>query len=149
MCHFALTKGSEANLAARSAVHLGEVKVAIGAVRNHRLTRLKTELRKLFGDKAQADASSVAAWDGTAVIHQAVSALGPNADGLAYVDFMKGKTFVSPRGKFMIDPVERDIIQDIDIRRVEKVDGKLANVVIGKVEMVKDPWKIDNPPKGN
>ena len=112
-------------------------------------TRLKTELRKLFGDKAQADASSVAAWDGTAVIHQAVSALGPNADGLAYVDFMKGKTFVSPRGKFMIDPVERDIIQDIDIRRVEKVDGKLANVVIGKVEMVKDPWKIDNPPKGN
>ena len=84
-----------------------------------------------------------------AVIHQAIAALGPNADGLAYVDFIKGKTFASPRGQFMIDPVERDIIQDVDIRRVEKVDGKLANVVIGKVGMVKDPWKIDNPPKGN
>ena len=32
------------HLAARSAVHLGEVQVAIGAVRNHRLTRFKTEL---------------------------------------------------------------------------------------------------------
>jgi branched-chain amino acid transport system substrate-binding protein len=111
--------------------------------------KLKAELRRLFGDRAVADASSVSAWDGTAVIHQAVGALGPNADGLAYVDFMKGKTFVSPRGQFMIDPVERDIIQDVDIRTVERVDGKLANVVIGKVEMVKDPWKIDNPPKGN
>jgi len=111
--------------------------------------KLKQQLRTMFGDKAVADAASVAAWDGTAVIYQAVAALGPNAEGLAYVDFMKGKTFASPRGKFMIDPVERDVIQDIDIRRVEKVDGKLANVVIGKAEMVKDPWKIDNPPKGN
>ncbi len=111
--------------------------------------KLKEQLRKMFGDKAVADAASVAAWDGAAVIHQAVAALGPNAEGLAYVDFMKGKTFASPRGKFMIDPIERDVIQDIDIRRVEKVDGKLANVVIGKAEMVKDPWKIDNPPKGN
>jgi branched-chain amino acid transport system substrate-binding protein len=111
--------------------------------------KLKEQLRKMLGEKAVADAASVAAWDGTAVIQQAVAALGPSAEGLAYVDFMKGKTFASPRGKIMIDPVERDVIQDIDIRSVEKVDGKLANVVIGKVEMVKDPWKIDNPPKGN
>ena len=66
-----------------------------------------------------------------------------------YVDFMKGKKLDSPRGPIMIDPVERDIVQNIYIRRVEKVDGKLVNVDIGKVEMVKDPWKIDNPPKGN
>jgi branched-chain amino acid transport system substrate-binding protein len=111
--------------------------------------RFKAALARLFGERAVPDASSVAAWDGAAVIHQAIAALGPNADGLAYVDFIKGKTFASPRGQFMIDPVERDIIQDVDIRRVEKVDGKLANVVIGKVGMVKDPWKIDNPPKGN
>jgi hypothetical protein len=49
----------------------------------------------------------------------------------------------------MIDPVERDIIQDVDVRRVEKVDGQLANVVIGKIPMVKDPWKLDNPVKSN
>jgi hypothetical protein len=37
-------KGLVVNLAARRAVQLGEVEVAIGAVRDHRLTRLKTEL---------------------------------------------------------------------------------------------------------
>jgi len=111
--------------------------------------KMRDQLRKLFGDKAQADGASVAAWDGANVIHQAVAALGPDADGLKYVDFMKGKTFDSPRGQIMIDPVERDIIQDVDIRRVEKVNGQLANVVIGKVKMVKDPWKLENPPKSN
>jgi hypothetical protein len=39
-----LDEGTGSHLAARSAVQLGEVEVAIGAVRNHRLTRLKTEL---------------------------------------------------------------------------------------------------------
>jgi branched-chain amino acid transport system substrate-binding protein len=111
--------------------------------------KLKEQLRKLFADKAQIDAASAAAWDGTMVIYRAVAALGPDAEGLKYVDFIKGKTFDSPRGKIMIDPVERDVIQDIEVRRVEKVGGQLANVVIGKVPMVKDPWKIDNPPKGN
>jgi branched-chain amino acid transport system substrate-binding protein len=111
--------------------------------------KLKDQLRKMFADKAQVDAASVSAWDGTNVIYRAVAALGPDAEGLKYVDFIKGKTFDSPRGKFTIDPVERDIIQDVDVRRVQKVDGKLANVVIGKIENVKDPWKLDNPPKAN
>ena len=44
MCRFALITGPEANLAARSAVQLGEVEITIGAVRNHRLTRLQTKL---------------------------------------------------------------------------------------------------------
>ncbi len=38
-------------------------------------------------------------------------------------------------------------MQNIYIRRVEKRDGKLVNIDIDKVEMVKDQWKIDNPPK--
>ena len=108
---------------------------------------LKAQLRKQFGDKAVPDIASVAAWDGTGLIHQAVAALGPNADGLKYIDFMKGKTLNSPRGPIMIDPVERDIVQNVYIRRVEKRDGKLVNIDIGKIDMVKDPWKIDNPAK--
>ena len=32
------------------------------------------------------------------LIHQAIAALGPNADGLKYVDFMKAKKLDSPRG---------------------------------------------------
>jgi branched-chain amino acid transport system substrate-binding protein len=108
---------------------------------------LKAQLKKMFGDKAIPDIASVAAWDGTMLIQQAVAALGSGADGLKYVDFMKGKKWESPRGPVEIDPVERDIIQNIYIRRVEKQDGKLVNVNIGEVDMVKDPWKIDHPAK--
>jgi len=108
---------------------------------------LKAQLQKMFGDKAVPDIASVAAWDGIQLISEAVKALGPNAEGLQYVDFFKGKTLNSPRGPILIDPQERDIVQNIYIRRVEKRDGKLVNIDIDKEEMVKDPWKIDNPVK--
>jgi len=108
---------------------------------------LQAALRKKFGDKAVPDIASLAAWDGTMLMQQAVAAIGSNAEGMKYVDFMRGKKWDSPRGPVMIDPVERDIIQNIYIRQVEKRDGKLVNVDIGEEDMVKDPWKIDNPAK--
>ncbi len=110
---------------------------------------LKKQLVKMFGDKATPDIASVGAWDGTAFIYQAVAALGANAEGIKYVDFLKGKKLNSPRGPIYIDPVERDIVQNIYIREVQKRDGKLVNIDIGQVDMVKDPWKIENPPKSN
>ena len=109
--------------------------------------QFRAQLQKMFGSKATPDIASVAAWDGTGLIYQAVAKLGPNAEGMKYVDFMKDAKFDSPRGPMMIDPVERDVVQNIYIRRVEKRDGKLINVDIATVPMVKDPWKIDNPPK--
>ena len=45
----------------------------------------------------------------------------------------------SPRGPISIDPATRDIVQNVYIRRVEKVDGKLVNVVFDTVKNVKDP----------
>ncbi len=107
--------------------------------------QLKAQLRQMFGEDAVPDIASVAAWDGTHLIYDAVAALGSEADGLKYVDFMKGKELASPRGPIKIDPQERDIIQNIYIRRVEKKDGKLTNVDIATFPMVKDPWKIDHP----
>jgi branched-chain amino acid transport system substrate-binding protein len=57
-------------------------------------------------------------------------------------------SFDSPRGgRIMIDPKERDIVQDIDIRRVEDRAGKPTNIAFDKVPMVKDLWKEDNPVK--
>jgi branched-chain amino acid transport system substrate-binding protein len=110
---------------------------------------LKEQLKKMFGPKAQPDIGSVAAWDGTDLIYRSVAALGPSAEGLKYIDFMKTAKLNSPRGPVEIDPVERDVIQNIYIRRVEKRDGELVNVDIDTVPMVKDPWKIDNPAKTN
>jgi branched-chain amino acid transport system substrate-binding protein len=109
--------------------------------------KLRTQLKKMFGDKEETDMASVAAWDGMNLIYQSLAALGAKADGLKYIEFMGGKTLNSPRGPITIDPVEREVIQDVHIRRVEKVNGQLTNVDIDKALMVKDPWKADHPMK--
>ncbi len=61
--------------------------------------------------------------------------------------FKTWKNPESPRGPIMIDPETRDVIENIYLRRVEKVDGKLANVEFETIPNVKDPWKELNPPK--
>jgi branched-chain amino acid transport system substrate-binding protein len=110
--------------------------------------QLRTQLKKMYGDKEETDIASVGAWDGIKLIYQALAALGAKADGLKYIEFMaSGKTIDSPRGRFMIDPKERDIVQDIHIREVRKVNGELTNVDIATVPMVRDPWKADHPMK--
>jgi len=53
----------------------------------------------------------------------------------------------SPRGPIAIDPETRDIVQNIYIRKVDKVDGRLANVEFVTFDQVKDPWKAENPAK--
>jgi branched-chain amino acid transport system substrate-binding protein len=57
------------------------------------------------------------------------------------VEAAKGMAWESPRGPIAIDTATRDIIQDVYIRRVEKVNGKVQNVEFDKVEKVKDPVK--------
>jgi branched-chain amino acid transport system substrate-binding protein len=54
---------------------------------------------------------------------------------------MKGLAWESPRGPISIDPDTRDIIQNVYIRKVEKVGGELYNVEFATVEAVKDPVK--------
>ncbi len=61
--------------------------------------------------------------------------------------FKKWKNADSPRGPIEIDPETRDIIQNVYLRRVEKVDGRLANVEFETIPQVKDPWKELNPAK--
>jgi len=111
--------------------------------------QLRATLTKLYGPKETPDIASVAAWDGTDLIYRSIAVLGPNADGDKYIDFMRHAKLNSPRGPAEIDPVERDIVQNMYIRRVEKRDGKLVNIDIDTVPMVKDPWKLENPPKSN
>ena len=45
----------------------------------------------------------------------------------------------SPRGPAMIDPATRDIVQNVYIRRTEKVGNAIVNVDIDTVKAVKDP----------
>lgn len=63
------------------------------------------------------------------------------AGGEALVDAMKGLSWMSPRGPISIDPATRDIIQNVYIRKVERVNGELYNVEFMTIPNVKDPAK--------
>ena len=54
---------------------------------------------------------------------------------------IKGMKWTSPRGPVEIDPQTRDINQTVYVRKVEKANGKLANVEFDKIPDVKDPGK--------
>jgi branched-chain amino acid transport system substrate-binding protein len=47
----------------------------------------------------------------------------------------------SPRGPISIDPETRDIVQNIYIREVRKVDGRNYNIELETIPDVKDAWK--------
>jgi len=103
---------------------------------------------KEYGDKSVPDFLSVDAWDGMTAIFDLVKATKGKFTADEAMDFFKKwKNPDSPRGPIAIDPETRDIVQNIYIRRAEKVDGKLANVEIATIPMVKDPWKELNPEK--
>jgi branched-chain amino acid transport system substrate-binding protein len=73
------------------------------------------------------------------VIYEALKKAGGKTDGDSLVAAAKGLSFESPRGPFLIDPETRDIVQNISVRQVRKVGEGLRNVVVDKVEKVKDP----------
>ncbi len=83
----------------------------------------------------------VAAYDGMRVIYEAVKATKGTGDGAALVNAMKGQIFESPRGPIYIDAQTRDIVQNVYIRRVERVNGQLYNMEFDVLKDVKDPAK--------
>jgi branched-chain amino acid transport system substrate-binding protein len=89
--------------------------------------------------KRNPDFGSVGGYDGMRVIYEALTKAGGKTDGDALVAAAKGLSFESPRGPILIDPETRDIVQTISIRQVKKVGDGLRNVVLDKVEKVKDP----------
>ena len=54
---------------------------------------------------------------------------------------MKGQIFESPRGPVYIDAQTRDIVQNVYVRRVERVNGQLYNMEFDVLKDVKDPGK--------
>ena len=87
------------------------------------------------------DIYTVGGYDGMHLIYEALKKTGGKADGDSLIAAAKGMKWESPRGPISIDPDTRDIIENVYIRRVEKVGGNLVNVEFDKVENVKDPVK--------
>jgi branched-chain amino acid transport system substrate-binding protein len=91
--------------------------------------------------KRNPDFFAVGGYDGMHLIYEALKKTGGKTDGDALIEAMKGMKWESPRGPISIDPDTRDIVQNIYIRKVEKVDGELYNVEFQTFEAVKDSGK--------
>jgi len=103
---------------------------------------------KEYQGKAIADFLSVDAWDGMDMVFDLINATKGKFTGEEAMKFFSNwKSDKSPRGPISIDPAEREIVQNVYIRRSEFKNGKLVNIDIDTIPNVKDPWKILNPAK--
>jgi branched-chain amino acid transport system substrate-binding protein len=87
------------------------------------------------------DFMAVGGYDGMRLVDETLKKTGGNADGDVFVEAAKGLKWTSPRGPVRIDPVTRDIVQTIYIRKLARVDGKLQNVEFDQVADFRDPGK--------
>ncbi len=83
---------------------------------------------------------AVGGYDGMHVLYEALKKTN-GGEGQALVDAVKGMSWTSPRGPVSIDPQTRDIIQNVYMRKVERVGGELYNVEFETIANVKDPVK--------
>jgi branched-chain amino acid transport system substrate-binding protein len=85
---------------------------------------------------------SLGGYDGMHAIYEALEKTQGKTDGDGLINAMKGMTWESPRGQISIDPETRDIVQNVYIGKVEKVQGELYNVEFETFKAVKDPLKM-------
>jgi len=84
---------------------------------------------------------SLGGYDGMHLIYEALKKTGGKTDGDALVGAMKGMSWESPRGPISIDPDTREIVQNIYMGKVEKVNGQLYTIPFETFPAVKDPLK--------
>jgi branched-chain amino acid transport system substrate-binding protein len=123
---------------------MGESAIGIVSVWNYNY-ELKTPesqaftlaYNKAFGRNP--DYLSVGGYDGMKLIYEALKKAGGKTDGPSLIAAAKGLAWESPRGPVSIDPETRDIIENVYVMKVEKVDGKLTNVLLDTIPNVKNP----------
>jgi len=84
---------------------------------------------------------AIGGYDGMALIYDVLNKTNGSAEGDKFVTAAKGLSWESPRGKITIDPRTRDIIQDVYLRKVERVNGRLFNVEFDRVAAVQPDGK--------
>ncbi|MBC7732217.1 MAG: ABC transporter substrate-binding protein [Bacteriovorax sp.] len=85
------------------------------------------EALKKRDPNAVANYASVGAWDGMYVIQKMIEATGGQRDGLKALVAARALQWESPRGPVRIDAKTRHIVQNVYLRKVEKVGGVLVN----------------------
>ena len=122
--------------------------VALGVVNAHHYSAAHdSPANKKFVDAFQAankfrpNFMAVGGYDGMRLLYTGLNT-SKGAGGDALLAAMKGQLFESPRGPVLIDAQTRDIVQDIYIRKVERVNGQLYNIEFDTLKQVKDPGKL-------
>jgi branched-chain amino acid transport system substrate-binding protein len=82
---------------------------------------------------------AAASYDAMHAIFLAVNATKGDTAPDKLLAAVRGLRFESPRGTVYIDPNTRDIVQNVYLRRVERVRGQLQNVEFDRYPMVADP----------
>jgi branched-chain amino acid transport system substrate-binding protein len=125
---------------------LGDSALGVITAMNYSATHDSPLNRQLTRDMHAADPSidtpdfgSVATYDVLQAIYKVVGAQNGTLDPDKTMALVKGMKLESPRGPIQIDAQTRDIIQNIYIRRVDKVDGKYQNTEIATYPLVRDP----------
>jgi branched-chain amino acid transport system substrate-binding protein len=120
--------------------------VALGITTSHHYSALHpSALNKAFvadfrkASNLRPNFMGVAGYDGMQLIYKALEKTKGSPNGDALIEAMKGMAWESPRGPISIDPQTRDIVQNIYVRKVERVDGELYNVEFQTFEAVKKP----------
>jgi len=101
------------------------------------------QIQKDGGKIEEMTMTSVAAYDGARLIYKMIEATDGKRDPAKALEAVKGMKWVSPRGPVSIDPDTRHIRQNVYLRTVDKVDGKLINKEIETFEAQPD-WALSN-----
>jgi branched-chain amino acid transport system substrate-binding protein len=78
-------------------------------------------------------------YDGMHLIYEALKKTNGSTESEALMKAMKGMSWESPRGPMSVDPQSGDVVHNIYIRKVERVNGELYNVEFATFEAVKNP----------
>lgn len=127
--------------------------VALGAITTHHYSAANdSSVNKAFVAAFQAanpgmrpNFMAVGGFDGMRLIAEALKKTNGDTNGDKLIEAMKGASWESPRGPITIDPQTRDIVQNIYVRRTEKVGNELFNVQFATIPQVKDPVKARKP----
>jgi branched-chain amino acid transport system substrate-binding protein len=86
----------------------------------------------------RANFMAVSGYDGMHLIYAALRQTNGSSDAAALMAAMKGMSWESPRGPMSIDRQTGDVVHNIYIRKVDRIDGELHNVEFATFEAVKD-----------
>ena len=124
---------------------IGDVALGIVTAHHYSAAHPSAMNKKFVADfqamhKFRPNFMAVGGWDGMRLITKALETT-KGAGGGALINAMKGQIWESPRGQVYIDAQTRDIVLDMYIRKVEKVNGQLWNVEFDAIKQMKDPGK--------